>query len=138
MPADRWLPAAEDCQTEQEPPSSLVVDNDPDRCWRLEQALHLSGYAVTTTTKEAEAAELVVETPYAAAFLDAMLPDLDGLKLAALIQRRSPRTAAVLISGVLSPEDKAITKGLHKGLSIGFLAKPFHLDPIRQMAGQAV
>ena len=82
MPVDRWLPATEECQTEQEPPSSLVVHNDPDRCWRLEQALALSGYAVTTTMKGAEAAERVVETPHAAAFVDGMLPELDGLKLA--------------------------------------------------------
>jgi CheY-like chemotaxis protein len=133
MPVEQRLPATEQCQAGQEPPSILVVDNSPDVCWRLEHALLLFGCAVTTMTKGAEAAELVVETPHPAASMDALLPELDGLKLAALIRRRSPCTAVVLTSG-LCPDGKAITKGVQRDLSSGFRAKPFCLDPIRQMA----
>ncbi len=123
---------------EQEPPRILVVDDEPDMCWALENILRPAGYAVTDTTSGAEALELVVRERYAVAFVDAKLPDLDGLELTALIRQQSPHTAVVLISGYFYEEDRSITEGLQKGLFIGFIAKPFDLEEIRRMACQAV
>lgn len=123
---------------EQEPPRILVVDDEPDMCWALERILRPAGYVVATTTGGAEALELVVKQPYAAAFVDAKLADLDGLELAALIRQQSPHTAVVLISGYFYEEDKAITEGLQKVLFVGFIAKPFSLEEVRRMARQAV
>jgi len=128
----------------QEPPRILVVDDEPDMCWALENILRPAGFTVTTTTTGAEALELLAGRgdpagrPYAAAFVDAKLPDLDGLELAALIRQRSPHTAIVLISGYFYQEDRAINEGLQKGLFIGFIAKPFDLEEVRLMARQAV
>jgi CheY-like chemotaxis protein len=123
---------------EREPPRILVVDDEPDMCWILENILRPAGYAVTTTTSGAEALELLARGSYAAAFVDAKLPDLDGLELAALIRQQSPHTALVLISGYFYPEDKTIAKGLQDELFIGFVAKPFGLEEVRLMARQAV
>lgn len=118
--------------------SILIVDDEPDMCWALENILRPAGYTVTTTTSGAEALELVARQHFAVAFVDAKLPDLDGLELAALIRQQSPHTAIVLISGYFYQEDKAITEGLQDELFIGFMAKPFDLDEIRRMARQAV
>lgn len=123
---------------EQEPPRILIVDDEPDMCWALENILRSAGYAVTTTTRGAEALELLAGEPYNAVFVDAKLPDLDGLELAALIRQRSPHTAVVLISGYFYQEDRAINEGLEKELFIGFVAKPFALEEVRLMARQAV
>ena len=123
---------------EREAPRILVVDDEPDMCWALENILRPAGYAVTTTMSGAEALELAAGEPYAAVFVDAKLPDLDGLELAALIRQRSPHTTVVLISGYFYQEDRAITEALQNELFIGFVAKPFDLEEVRLMARKAV
>jgi len=107
-------------------------------CWALENILRPTGYAVTTATTGAEALELLAGEPYAAAFVDVKLPDMDGLELAASIRQRSPHTAIVLISGYYYQEDKTITERLQEDLFIGFISKPFDLKEVRLMAHQAV
>jgi diguanylate cyclase (GGDEF)-like protein len=116
----------------------LIVDDEPDMCWALENILRTAGFTATTTTKGTEALELLGGKDYAAAFVDAKLPDLNGLELAALIRQRSPHTAVVVISGYFYQEDKAINEGLEKDLFIGFVAKPFDLEEVRLMAQRAV
>ena len=118
-------------------PRILVVDDEPDVCWALENILCPAGYAVTTTTQGLEALELLARQPYAVAFVDAKLPDLDGLELAALIRQRSPHTAVVLISGYYYREDSMVMDGLAKNLYVGFLSKPFRLNEVRSMARRA-
>jgi len=107
-------------------------------CWALENILRPTGYAVTTTTTGTEALELLAREPYAVAFVDVKLADLDGLELAALIRQQSPHTALVLISGYFYQEDKIINEGLEKELFIGFISKPFNLEEVRLMARRAV
>lgn len=119
-------------------PRILIVDDEPDMCWTLENILRPAGYEVTTTTRGVEALELAVGGPYDVAFVDAKLPDLDGLELATLICQRSPHTVIVLISGYFYQEDIAITEGLQEGLFIGFISKPFDLEEVRLMARRAV
>jgi len=121
-----------------EPPRILVVDDEPDICWALESTLRPAGFLVTSTKKGAEALELLARESYAAAFVDAKLPDLDGLELAALIRQQSPDTAIVLISGYFYQEDRAIIEGMQEDLFIGFVAKPFDLEEVRLMARRAV
>ncbi|MBU4225203.1 MAG: response regulator, partial [Chloroflexi bacterium] len=109
-------------------PRILVVDDEPDVCWALENILCPAGYAVTTTTRGVEALELLARQPYAVAFVDAKLPDLDGLELVAMIHQRNPRTAVVLISGYYYQEDPLVMEGLAKNLYVGFVSKPFSLN----------
>ncbi len=116
----------------------LVVDDEPDMCWALENILRPAGYAVTTTTNGAEALQLIAGEPFAAAFVDAKLPDVDGLALAASMRQQSPHTAIVLISGYFYQEDNAISEGLQEDLFLGFIAKPFDLQEVRRMARRAV
>jgi DNA-binding NtrC family response regulator len=118
--------------------SILIVDDEPDMCWALENMLRPGGYAVTTTTTGAQALELLAAESYALAFVDAKLPDLDGLELAALIRQRSPNTAIVLISGYFYQEDKAVTEGLQKNLFVDFIPKPFDLKEIRSVTRQVL
>jgi len=119
-------------------PHILVVDDEPDMCWALENILNSEGYQITTTTSGKEALELVEETSFRAVFLDAKLSGLDGLELAALIRQQSPRTSIVLISGYYYQEDRAINEGLDKRLFVGFISKPFDLEEVRLMARRAV
>ena len=119
-------------------PRILVVDDEPDMCWVLENIMRRAGYTVTTATRGERALKLIAEEPYAAAFVDAKLPDMDGLRLAASIRQRQPRTGIVLISGYFYQEDTSINEGLEQGLFVGFLAKPFDLEQARRLARKAV
>lgn len=122
----------------EEQPKILIVDDEPDMGWVLENILGPAGYEVRTTTTATEALQLIDEGSYTAAFVDAKLPDLDGLELAGLIRQRSPHMAIILISGYFYQEDTAITAGLADELFIGFVAKPFDLEEVREMAQRAV
>ena len=114
----------------------LIVDDEPDLCWTLENILCPNGYAVTTTTSGTEALEMLARGHYAVALVDAKLPDLDGLELAALIRQRSPHTVVVLMSGYFYREDTAITEGLQEDLFVDFISKPFDLEEVCLMALQ--
>jgi CheY-like chemotaxis protein len=121
------------------PPWILVVDDEPDMCWALENILRPVGYRVITATTGTEALDRLVahEQPYAAAFIDAKLPDLDGLEVAALIRKESPHTAVFLISGYYYKEDSTVIEGLKNNLFVGFVSKPFDLKEVRRMAHRA-
>jgi CheY-like chemotaxis protein len=123
---------------ERELPRILIVDDEPDMCWVLENILRPTGYAVTTTTTGTEALRLLAREPYAVAFVDVKLADLDGLELAALIRQQSPHTATVLISGYFYQEDTVVTEGMLNDLFVGFISKPFNLEEVRLMARRSV
>jgi DNA-binding NtrC family response regulator len=112
----------------------LVIDDESDICWALENILRNAGFSVASTTSGAVALELATRETYGAIFIDAKLPDMDGIELATLISRSSPQTALVLISAYYYPEDQTIVQELQKSLFIGFLPKPFNLEEVRLMA----
>ena len=122
----------------QDAPRILVVDDEPDMCWVMENILRPVGYAVTTASGGNEALERLASQPFAVAFVDAKLADMDGLELAALIRQRSPATAVVLISGYFYEEDRSITESIQRDQLVGFIAKPFNLEEIRTMARRAL
>ena len=116
----------------------LVVDDEEDLCWLIGKALRPTGFEVKCAKSGEQALSCLVEKNFQAAFVDAKIPDMDGLSLAALIRQRSPETKIILISGYFYLEDKAIVEGFKNNLFIGFIAKPFDLSEVRRMAFLAV
>ena len=116
----------------------LVVDDEEDLCWLIGEALRPTGFEVKCTNSGEQALSSLVEKNFQAAFVDAKIPDMDGLSLAALIRQRSPKTKIILISGYFYLEDKAIVEGFKNNLFIGFIATPFDLSEVRRMAFLAV
>lgn len=123
---------------ERKRPRILVVEDELGMCWALESMLCSSGFTVTITVTGTEALELLSRKHYAVALVDAKLPDLDGLELAALIRQRSPHTVVVLMSGYFYKEDTAISEGLQEGLFADFISKPFDLEEVCLMVRQAM
>jgi len=120
------------------PSRILVVDDEADMCWALENILSPDGYAVTATTSSVEALKLIAEENYLVAFVDAKLPDLDGLELSLLIRQISPSTVVILMSGFFYQEDIAIIQGLQNNIFTGFIAKPFNVEEIRLIARRVI
>lgn len=119
-------------------PHILVVDDEPDMCWALENILSREGYQITTVTNGKEALELARGKRFKVAFIDAKLPDMDGIELSGQIKEINPQAAIVMISGYFYQEDKAIEEGLAQGLYVGFISKPFDLDEVRLAAKKAL
>ena len=114
----------------------LVIDDEPDMLWAIENILQPVGYAVTTTARGAEALNC---WPGRRMRSPCGCHRRHGRpELATLIRQRSPQTAIVLISGYFYEEDRVITEGLQKDLFVGFVAKPFNLEEIRLMARKAL
>ena len=119
------------------PQQVLIVDDEIGICWALEHFLRREGSVVTTSASAAEALALLDRQSFAVVFVDAKLPDLDGLELAALARQKDPRTCIVLISGYLDSEDTQVIEGRRKHLFDHFLVKPFDLHEIRKITRQA-
>ena len=112
------------------PLSALIVDDDPDMCWVLKVTLELSGHSVTIAHNARQALQLSAAASFPVAFIDARLPDMNGLQLAAMMADRDHAMKIILISGYYSKDDAAIDDAVRAMRVHGFLAKPFQIEAI--------
>jgi CheY-like chemotaxis protein len=101
------------------------VDDEPDMCWALEHLLHKQGFATQKALRAQEALNLLEQHPFACAFLDAKLPDMDGLELARRIRQIAPDTRIIMVSGYFYRHDVSIQEAISQGLIVDFISKPF-------------
>ena len=67
---------------------------------------------------------------FACAFLDAKLPDMDGLELARRIREIAPGTRIIMVSGYFYRDDVSIQDAITRGLIVDFISKPFPQEEI--------
>jgi DNA-binding NtrC family response regulator len=108
----------------------LVVDDDQDMCWIFDIALADLGYAVTTVGSAQSAFSLVADNDFPIAFVDARLPDMDGLQLIAELRGLRPAMRVIMISGYYLKDDVRILEAEQAATIDGFLAKPFQIEAI--------
>lgn len=108
----------------------LIVDDEPDMCWALEHVLKASGFTPQKALSGQEALSLVERQYFRSLFLDAKLPDMEGLELARRIREMNPALRIVMVSGYFYRDDVAIQQALAAGVISGFIAKPFRRDEI--------
>jgi CheY-like chemotaxis protein len=108
----------------------LIVDDEPDMCWALEHLLNKQGYVTRKALSAQEALELMKEHRFACAFLDAKLPDMDGLELASRMRQLNPDIKIVMVSGFFYRDDVSIQDAISRGLIIDFISKPFLQEEI--------
>jgi len=114
----------------QAPETVLVVDDDQDMCWILEVALSGLGCAVTTVGTAQNAIASVADHAFPVAFVDARLPDMDGLRLIEQLRNLRPTMWIIMISGYYLEDDARILEAMRASAIDGFLAKPFQIDAI--------
>lgn len=116
-----------------EKPQILIIDDEVDMCWALENILMLTGYKTHSVTSGKEGFELLQQMhPHVKViFLDVKLPDIDGLKLAHLIKQQHPKTKIIVVSGYYYRDSEAVQQGLSHGLFDDFIGKPFNISEIR-------
>jgi DNA-binding NtrC family response regulator len=113
----------------------LIVDDEPDMCWALQNLLAAKGFD-SRAVQSGKAALVALETTtgFEIALLDVKLMDIDGLELARRIKSAAPSIRIIMISGYYYKDDVDIQRAVEEGLVEGFIAKPFlHEDVIRMV-----
>ena len=108
----------------------LVVDDEPEMCWILENIIRKTGLACMTALSAREAIALTESNQFGMAFLDAKLPDIDGLDLGRKLRKTNAHLPIVIVSGYFYPDDPTIEGVLQEGLIAAFVGKPFDHDEI--------
>jgi DNA-binding NtrC family response regulator len=113
--------------------SVLIVDDEPGMCWILETALTDKGYQVTAVDTAAGAIIATENNRYDVVFIDAKLPDANGLQVAQQFSSRYPKMKLIIMSGFYSSkEDLKDTQVDYEKVAF-FLGKPFDFLEIYQM-----
>ncbi len=110
----------------------LIVDDEPNMCWALENLLKKEAIVSKQAKLAEDALRLMESNRFTMAFLDLKLPDMDGLELARRIKSIDPAVRIVMVSGYSYRDDEPMRLSLEEGLICDFIAKPFlHADIIR-------
>lgn len=116
----------------------LIVDDEPDICWALTHILKGMGIVPVTTTSGREALRLARSQRFALAFVDAKLPDLDGLDLARRIREGDAAVRIVLVSGYFYRDDAEVRQAMAAGLITDFVSKPIPHEEIQAIAREVL
>lgn len=108
----------------------LLVDDEPDMCWALEHILKEKGVVSQKALSGQEALKLIESDCFQLAFLDAKLPDMEGIELARRIREVDSAIRLIMISGYCYKDDSYVQSALAGGLICDFIAKPFLHDEI--------
>lgn len=114
----------------------LIVDDEPDMCWALENILKNNGVRSQKAYNGQDALRRVKKNRFEVAFLDAKLPDIEGLELSKQIRKISPSIRIFIVSGYFYRDDPSILQAMAEGSISGFIAKPFNHDDIVKIIEQ--
>ncbi len=116
----------------------LIVDDEPDMCWVLDTILTSKGLFCKKAIDASSALDLIGRHRFELVFLDAKLPDIDGLELAEKIRRLNAEIPIILVSGYFYKNDMAVSAAFESGVITGFIAKPFRNAEILKAVGLAM
>lgn len=106
--------------------SVVIVEDDASIRASLKHALEEQGHAVATSANGVGALDLVVRTEPDAVLLDLGLPDIDGLKVLAMLRGVSAVPVIVITA---RDDDPTIVAALDAGAD-DYVVKPFGLDHV--------
>lgn len=87
-------------------PAILIVDDDLSILEVFRRIFERKGYTVTLATEGKEALEKLHTEQFDVALVDFGLPDMEGTKLLPEIQKSSPRTLKIMLTGKTFLEDQ--------------------------------
>jgi len=103
----------------------LIVDDEPDIFWAMENLLKQEGVVLIRALDGRETLMSMGEKHFELILLDAKLPDIEGLVLAKKIRAMDSTVPIVLISGYFSRDDEIVQDSLSSGLISEYISKPF-------------
>lgn len=111
----------------------LVVDDEQVMRDLFTRVLKLKGYSVTTVDSGKEAVEKVKTEEFDIAFIDVVMPEMDGVETFRAIKKVNPKVHVVMMTG-FAVEDK-IKEAMQNG-AIDYLYKPFDIVEIMTVIGK--
>ena len=110
----------------------LVVDDEPSLCWALARILKGMDFVAVTACTGKEALALAAQTPFRLVFVDAKMPDMDGIELARRLKEIQKDPPIVLLSGRFYEEEDQVQAVIRDGLIRAFIGKPFRIEQVQE------
>jgi CheY-like chemotaxis protein len=120
-----------------QPPTILVVDDDPDIRETFETLLDMEGYRVRTAGDGRAALEALEKEPARLVLLDLMMPVMNGLETLARI-RGSPRLSSIPVIVITAFGRMAKELEAKRLEAQGFFEKPCDFDALLAQIGRLV
>lgn len=113
----------------------LIIDDEEIVLRSCRKIFEAEGFEVTTTTNPQEGLNLVAEKAFDVVLVDWMMPGFDGMDVVEEIDKRSPNSAIVMISGY--PTVGRAKEAMKRG-AMDYIAKPFRPEEIIEVVKKAV
>lgn len=108
-------------------PTILVVEDDPNLGFVIQDNLSMQGYAVTLGRDGEEGLKLFQEQKFQLCILDVMMPKKDGFSLARAIREHDRDVPILFLTAKAMTEDKL--EGFRTGAD-DYITKPFSLEEL--------
>ena len=119
----------------------LVVGEDEDTAGPLQTSLKEQGYWVKVTSSPHDALELAEQIHFDIILIDTQLPVMNGLELYLAIKKVTPRSVAVMVSG-MEEEFERLAREAVKQTAYTIVHKPLDLDKLfallQRITGQRI
>ena len=113
----------------------LIIDDEEIVLRSCRKIFEAEGFDVVTTISPQEGLKLVSDQSFDVILVDWMMPGFDGMDVVEEIDRRSPGSAVVMISGY--PSVGRATEAMKRG-AMDYVAKPFKPEEITMVVKRAV
>jgi formate/nitrite transporter len=113
----------------------LIIDDEEIVLKSCRKIFEAEGFEVVTTANPQEGLKLVSEAAFDVILVDWMMPGFDGMDVVEEIDKRSPNSAMVMISGY--PSVGRATEAMKRG-AMDYVAKPFRPEEIIEVVKKAV
>ena len=113
----------------------LVVDDEESVALTIQAILRLDGHDVTAVTTGSDALRLLNERQFDVVLTDLRLGDIDGIEVLREVQKTSPDTAAIMLTGYASLE--SAISALRSG-AYDYLMKPSDVEELRATINRAI
>jgi len=116
-------------------PKVLIVDDDPGMCRSMKALLCNNGCALETSHAGKDAIGRMDKVFFDLVLLDLFIPDMNGFRILEHINRTSPDTLVIIITGNSSEKTaiEAIRKGAHD-----YIKKPFEPEKLIKTVGNCL
>lgn len=111
----------------QRPLHILVVDDDEDNANSLGELFELEGHRVTVTHSGEDAIAAYVNTSFDLAFMDVMMPGLNGVESFMEIRKLRPSAKVFMMTGY--SVEQLLQQAMEHG-AMGVLSKPISIDKL--------